>query len=134
MMVSCIAIISSLQKCHDELLAGHFGVARTLELVSGGFWWPQTWKFVKEFVKKCDVCARSKVVHHRPYGLLYPLPIPNRPWASNSMDFITNLPPINGIDTVLVIVDRFSKMTHFVPCSKTISGKETADLLLQSVV
>jgi hypothetical protein len=50
------------------------------------------------------------------------------------MDFITDLPPVNGVDTVLVIVDRFSKMAHFVSCSKTISGKETADLLLTSVV
>ena len=123
-----------LQTCHDDPLAGHFGVAKTLELVSRGFWWPQPWKFVKEFVKTCDVCARSKAVHHRPYGLLHPLPIPNRPWASISMDFITDLPPVNGVDTVLVIVDRFSKMAHFVPCSKTISGKETADLLLKSVV
>ena len=123
-----------LQTCHDDPLAGHFGVAKTLELVSRGFWWPQPWKFVKEFIKTCDVCARAKVVHHRPYGLLQPLPIPNRPWASISMDFITDLPPVNGLDAVLVIVDRFSKMAHFVPCSKAISGKETADLLLKSVV
>jgi hypothetical protein len=123
-----------LQTCHDDPLAGHFGVAKTLELVSRGFWWPQPWKLVKEFVKTCDVCACSKAVHHRPYGLLHPLPIPNHPWASISMDFITDLPPINGVDTVLVIVDRFSKMAHFVPCSKTISGKETADLLLTSVI
>jgi transposase InsO family protein len=50
------------------------------------------------------------------------------------MDFISDLPPVNGVDMVLVIVDHFSKMAHFVPCSKTISGKEIADLLLKSVV
>jgi hypothetical protein len=50
------------------------------------------------------------------------------------MDFITDLPLVGGYDTVLVIVDRFSKMAHFVPCSKTISGEETADLFLKNVV
>ena len=123
-----------LQTCNDDPLVGHFGVAKLFELVSRGFWWPQTWKFVKEFIKTCYVCARAKVVHHRPYGLLQPLPIPNHPWASISMDFITNLPHVNGLDVVPVIVDRFFKMAHFVPCSKTISVKETTDLLLKSVV
>mgnify|MGYP000532974220 FL=1 len=123
-----------LQNCHDDPLAGHFGVTKTLELLSRGFWWPQPWKFVKEFIKTCDVCARSKMPHHRPYGLLHPLPIPRRPWVSLSMDFITDLPLVGGHDTVLVIVDRFSKMAHFVPCSKTISGEETVDLFLKNIV
>ena len=123
-----------LQKCHDDPLAGHFGVAKTLELISRGYWWPQPWKFVKEFIKTCDTCARSKVVHHRPYGLLQPLPIPNRPWASISMDFITDLPLVHGYDTVLVMVDRFTKMAHFAPCAKTISAEATTDLFLKNVV
>ena len=50
------------------------------------------------------------------------------------MDFITDLPLVGGYDTVLVIVDRFSKMAHFVPCSKIISGEETVDLFLKNVV
>ena len=49
------------------------------------------------------------------------------------MDFITNLPLVGGYDTVLVIVDQCSKMAHFVPFSKTISGEETADLFLKNV-
>ena len=74
------------------------------------------------------------MAHHRPYGLLHPLPIPSRPWASISMDFITDLPRVGDHDTVLVIVDRFLKMAHFVPCSKTTSGEERADLFLNNVV
>ena len=50
------------------------------------------WKLVREFVRTCDVCARAKAPRHRLYGLLHPLPIPNEPWASISMDFITNFP------------------------------------------
>mgnify|MGYP000506443352 CR=1 FL=1 len=36
--------------CHGDPLAGHFGVTKTMELLSRGFWWPQPWKFVKEFI------------------------------------------------------------------------------------
>ena len=75
-----------LQRCHDDPLAGHFGVTKTLDLISRGYWCPQPWKFVKEFIKTCDTCARSKLIHHMTYGLLQPLPIPNQPWASISMD------------------------------------------------
>ena len=74
-----------LKECHDDPLAGHFGVAKTLELISRGYWWPQPWKFVKEYIKTCEVCARSKAAHHRPYGLLQPLPSPCHPWTSISM-------------------------------------------------
>ena len=47
------------------------------------------WKLVKNFIKTCDICARSKTVHHRPYGLLQTLPLSDRPWSSIFMDFIT---------------------------------------------
>ena len=112
------------KECHDDALAGHFGVAKTLELISRSYWWPQPWKLVKEFVKTCDTCARAKAVHHRPYGLLQPLPNPDRPWASISTDFITDLPDIDRFNSVLVVVDRFTKMAHFIPCSKAISGMQ----------
>ena len=122
------------RECHDDPLAGHFGVTKTLELISRGYWWPQPWKFVKEYVKTCDVCTRSKTSHHRPFGLLQPLPCPTRPWASLSVDFITDLPLIGGHDSILVFVDRFTKMAHFAPCSKAISGEGLADMFLKHVV
>ena len=50
------------------------------------------------------------------------------------MDFITDLPPSEGHDSILVVVDRFTKMVHFIPCSKAISGLETANLILANVV
>jgi hypothetical protein len=48
------------------------------------------WKTVKDYVTTCDICSRSKASHHRPYGLLRPLPIPKKPWSLISMDFITD--------------------------------------------
>ena len=62
------------------------------------------------------------------------LPIPKRPWASLSMDFITGLPLVGGYDSVFVMVYHFTKMAHFAPCAKTITGEETADLFFKNVV
>jgi hypothetical protein len=122
-----------LQSRHNFPAAGHFGYNKTLELISRDFWWPQMWKDVKEFVSSCDICSRSKNPRHRPYGLLQPLPIPHRPWSSVSMDFITDLPPSNSFDSIFVVVDRFTKMAHFIPCKKTSSSKDTARFFLDNV-
>ena len=122
-----------LQSRHDFPAAGHFGYNKTLELISRDFWWPQMWKDVKEFVLSCDICSRSKNPRHRPYGLLQPLPIPHRPWSSVSMDFITDLPPSNSFDSIFVVVDRLTKMAHFIPCKKTSSSEDTTRFFLDNV-
>jgi hypothetical protein len=101
--------------------------------ISRDFWWPQMWKVVKDYVTTCDTCSRSKIPRHQPYGLLQPLPIPETPWTSISMDFIVDLPKSKSFDSIFVVVDRLTKMAHFVPCNKTITGKETTRLFLENV-
>ena len=91
------------------------------------------WKDVKEFVLSCDICSRSKNPRHRPYGLLQPLPIPHRPWSSVSMDFIMDLPPSNSFDNIFVVVDRLTKMAHFIPYKKTSSSEDTTRFFLDNV-
>lgn len=66
-------------------------------------------------------------------GLLQPLPVPTRPWAEISLDFVTGLPVSEGNTTVLTVVDRFSKMTHFIALPKLPSAKETADIMMTHV-
>ena len=122
-----------LQYCHDSPLAGHFGVQKTLELVTRNYWWPQLRQFITDYVRSCDVCCRSKVPRHRPYGLLQPLPIPPGPWKSISLDFITDLPPSKGFDAILTVVDRFTKMAHFLPCMKAFTSQDTASLVMREV-
>ena len=79
------------------------------------------------------MCSRSKNPRHRPYGLLQPLPIPERPWSSVSMDFITDLPPSATFDAIYVVVDRLTKMAYFIPYKKSISGEETTRLFLDNI-
>ena len=78
-------------------MAGHFGIQKTLELVSRAFWWPKLHNFVEEYVHTCDTCCRTKMPCYHPYGLLQPLPITTKPWQSISLDFITDLPLLEGL-------------------------------------
>jgi transposase InsO family protein len=91
-------------------------------------------KLLREYVKSYDTCARSKAPKHCPFGLLQSLSIPSRPWGSIAMDFITDLLTIRAKNSILVVVDRLTKMAHFTPCSKSITAEETAKLILDEIV
>ena len=128
-----VARLQVLETCHDSPLAGHFGISKTMQLITRTYWWPQIRKDVRNFIRSCDICFRSKIPLHLPYGKLQPLPIPKAPWQSISMDFIIDLPPSSGYDAILVVVDRFTKMAHFLPCRKDFISEDIAKLLLQEV-
>lgn len=123
-----------LHSCHSSLSAGHFGVTKTLDLVSRLFWWPGIRKSVKNFVQTCDSCQRVKASNQHPAGLLHPLPIPERRWATVTMDFIVDLPITdNGQNAILVFCDKLTKMGHFVPCKTTCDAVEASELFLEHV-
>ncbi|MBW0508086.1 hypothetical protein O181_047801 [Austropuccinia psidii MF-1] len=69
-----------LQKRHDTLLAGHPGKEKTLKLVKRDFHWSGMTQFINDYVSSCQQCSRKKNIHHKRFGLLKPLPIPNGPW------------------------------------------------------
>jgi hypothetical protein len=102
--------------------------------VSRNYRWPKMNKLLWEYVKSCDTCAWSKAPRHRPFELLQPMSIPSRPCGSIAMDFITELPTVRAKNSILVVVDRLTKMAHFTPCSKSITIKETTQLILDGIV
>jgi hypothetical protein len=91
-------------------------------------------KDIKEYVFSCDQCQRNKAVNHKSYGLLTPLPIPDRNWEQIAMDFIVRLPKtLDGYDAIMVCIDRLSKMAHFIPGRTTDDAKAVSQLYLANV-
>ena len=89
---------------------------------------------VEDFVKQCSICQQAKHEHSHPAGLLHPLPIPHGAWQDISLDFVEGLPSPEGSNTILVVVDRFTKYAHFLALKHPFTAQQVAKLLLDSVV
>lgn len=112
---------------------GHFGRDKTISIVKDHFLWLHLKKDIEKFFSKCITCLRAKFRSH-PYGLYTPLPIPNVPCEDISMDFVLGLPKLEQKDSIYMVVNRFSKMAHFIPCAKTNDASQVADLFFKNVV
>ena len=108
---------------HDSRVAGHMGMDKTMELVDRNVYWPEMAKDIKDYVRSCEDCQKKKASQHERHGALHPLELSDAPSDAIFMDFITQLPKSDGCSTVWVIVDRFTKMAHFVPVK---DGQKTA--------
>ena len=91
-------------------------------------------KNVDQYIRNCHSCQRSPSSQHSKFGVLWPLPVPEEPSEDISMDFVVGLPECKGLETICVVVDRLSKMRHFIPCHTTIDTLELAELFLREVV
>jgi hypothetical protein len=102
-----------LQDAHGGGLMGHFGVKKTEDILAAHFFWPKMRRDIVRFVAHCTTCQKAKS-QLKPHGLYMPLPAPSVPWEDISMNFVLGLPRTKrGHDSIFMVVDRFSKMTHF---------------------
>ncbi|KAD7117017.1 hypothetical protein E3N88_04285 [Mikania micrantha] len=119
---------------HQGGLAGHFGRDKTLKQVQERFTWPKMQQDVTRVLARCRTCHLAKTTHSNA-GLYTPLPVPAGPWEDISLDFVVGLPRTQRQkDSIMVVVDRFSKMAHFVPCAKTYDASQIARLYFAEIV
>ena len=103
-----------MKEAHDSAWAGHPGVERMLALLSRVYFWTKMEDDIEAYVKTCHVCQVDKTEHKKEAGLLQPLPFPEGPWPSVSMDFIYGFSNVDGKASIIVVVDRFSKYSIYI--------------------
>ena len=122
-----------IQKHHDSPVAGHSGYKKMLDLLQCNYYWPRMAMTVKEYVARCNTCQRFNGSNMAPAGLLHPLKTPSLPWEHISANFITDLPLSHSFDTILMVVDQFSKEVELIPCTKTCLALDTAKLFMYNM-
>jgi hypothetical protein len=109
---------------HDHETAGHPGELETYNGIRQNYWWPGLRTFVKKYVQGCRTCQQFKINRSPSNPAYVAIEGANntRPFAKCSMDLITDLPLVEGYDSILVVVDRgLSKGVILCPCAKTIT-------------
>jgi transposase InsO family protein len=124
-----------IEQVHDTPTGGHLGQRKTVLKMQARCYWPGMKMMIEDYVRGCTVCASTKTSQQKPAGTLRPLPIPHRPWEVISIDFVGPLPKTpDYYDTILVVVDKFSKYAYFIPTTKNVTAQGTARLLIDNVI
>ena len=118
---------------HLDPMAGHPGVAKTLELITREYWWPQMKDDIEKYIKACHECQINKPDCQPKAAPLQPNEIPNEPWEIISVDLIGPMILSKGKDMILVFVDQFSKKAYFLPCNTTITSQGVANLYQEHI-
>ena len=119
---------------HGGGLAGHFGITKTLHALKARYYWPRLRRDTRRMIGRCTTCVMGKMTKQSARQYL-PLSVPEYPWQEVSLDFVLGLPRTRKQhDAILVVVDHFSKMAHFLPCAKTTDAPHTARIFFNEIV
>ncbi|CAA0840475.1 Unknown protein, partial [Striga hermonthica] len=118
-----------LTEAHTAPYLAHPKSTKMYHDLKGSFWLRGMKKDVADFVRRCFTCQQVKAEHKSPIGLLQPLPIPKWKWEEVTMDFVTGLPRSSEHhDAIWVMVDRWTKVAHFLPVSLKMSLDKLAEI------
>lgn len=124
-----------LQEEQNSPYSIHPGNTKMYMDVKERFWWNNLKRDIVEHIALCDVCSRLKAGHQKPAGLLQPLPIPDWKWDKIGIDFITGLPRTrSGYDSIWVVVDRLTKVAHFIPVKTTYTSSKLAKIYMNRII
>ena len=101
---------------HEQPMTGHPGRNRMVLLLSTHFHLKNPAQRVAKYLKNCPVCCKL-ARHPGPPLLLRPLPVPDSPWRNMSVDFVRPLPTSDGFNMIMVVIDRLTKMRHYISCT-----------------
>jgi transposase InsO family protein len=128
-----------IRRIHDHPTTGHRGVFATMDKIRDYYDWPGIKQDVINYIKKCQLCNKTKASRHKPYGHLKQLQVPQRPWQSISWDFIVKLPRSkkpgskDSFDSIFVIIDRLTKYAYFIAYNEATDAKDMATHFIEHI-
>ncbi|GKB86332.1 putative reverse transcriptase domain-containing protein, partial [Tanacetum coccineum] len=124
-----------LNEAHKSGYYVHPGADKMYYDLRDMYWWPGMKRDIAIYVSKCLTCAKVKVEHQIPSGLLQQPEIPEWKWDKITMDLITKLPRSrSGHDAIWVIVDRLTKSAHLLAIREDFNKEKSARLYIDEIV
>lgn len=104
-----------LEENHDDVTAGHLGVAKTIARISRLYYWPGMYRNIAHYVRRCQLCQKYKISQQRKTGQMHFTPV-SKPWEFVSSDFMGPFPRSSKGNTMLLVFhDKFTKWTELIP-------------------
>lgn len=122
-------------EAHKTPYSAHLGVKKMHADLNQHYYWPGMKSDIADFVACYLECQRVKAEHQHLAGLLQPHSIPEWKWDTISIGFITGLPiSARSHDVIMVVVDRFTKVAHFIPIRSSYNVATIAKIYMEQVV
>jgi hypothetical protein len=122
-----------IQAMHSSGLGGHSGFQTSYFRIKQLFTWPGMKTTIRDFIKACQTYQQAKVEHCKASGLLQPVPVPQQAWKVVSMDFVEGLPKSSRFDTIMVVIDKYTKYGHFIPLAHPFTAMQVAQAYMDQV-
>ena len=123
-----------LNDMHNVPYTGHLGYQKTVAAVKSHYFWPGMKKEIADYIARCMEFQKVKDGHRHTAGLLQPLPIPEWKQEVVTMDFIMEFPRTgNQRESIMVVVDKLKKATHFIPLKTTHNATDVVDIFMREV-
>ena len=123
-----------LREYHNSPVVEHAGESKTYLQLAAEWFQEGMRRQVARFVRECQICQQAKASYQSPADLLQNLPKPTQVWEHLTMDFIEGLPRSEGVDTILVVVDRLTKFAHFLAFKHPFTALTRASRFVKDVV
>jgi hypothetical protein len=124
-----------LDEAHLSIFSMHPGSNKMYHDLRSLYWWTRMKREIAKYIFECDTCQRIKASHLKVVGTLQPLPIPSWKWEDICMDFIVGLPNTSRHhDSIWVIVDRLTKIAHFLPVHTTQKTEKYVEIYIHQIV
>jgi len=124
-----------LRMFHAKPYSGLLGYQKTLTVVKRFYYWSNLKRDVVEFVARCFDCQHVKAECKHLSGLLQPIAIPKWKWEVISMKLIIGLSRIvRQHDSIMDVVDKLTKVAHFILVKSTFSPNNVAWVFIRDVV